>query len=85
MGALAVGRYGRGSDADDIGCSKGLESTLIVSGGGNMESRAWCMEGGRGQGGRDAGGPREEATGAAYTPPVRYSSFWGFVISFLGT
>lgn len=75
VGALAVGMYGRGSDADEIGCSAREEFTLVVSGGGKMETRAWCLEGVGCQGGSDAGGPREEAAESSCAPPVRCSSF----------
>lgn len=69
VGALAVGLYG---------CSNGLESTLVVSGGGKMEVRAWRMGGGCGHGGSGEGRPREEAMGAACAPLVRFTkSFWG--------
>lgn len=67
VGAVAVGLYRRGG-----GVFKGLESTLVVSGGGKMEARAWCLEGGCGPGGDDAGGPREEVMQAACAPPVSY-------------
>lgn len=94
VGALAIGMYGRGSsdahaDAHEIGCFKGLESALVVSGGGKMEARAWCMAGVGGHSGSDAGEPREEAVEAACEqPPVRYSSFFRsemFVAPILGT
>lgn len=76
VGALAVGMYGRGSGTEEIGCFKGLESTLVVSGGGKMETRAWCMEGGCGQGGNDAAEPREEAMEAVCAPPVSCPIPW---------
>lgn len=63
VGALAVGLY------RDI---NGLESTLIVSGGGKMEARSWCMEGACGPGGNHEGSPREEVFEAACAPPVSY-------------
>lgn len=70
VGALAVGMCGRGGAADEIGCSKDLESTLVVSGGGNMEARAWRMDGGRGRDGSDASRHRGQGMNAVGTPRV---------------
>ena len=66
VGALAVGMYGCGGDV------KSLESALVVSGGGKLEVRAWCMEGTCDQGRKNAGGHREEAMNATCAPPVSF-------------
>ncbi len=75
VGALAVGTYGGGSNSDhSLSPEASLKSTLVVSGGGKLEVRAWCVEGVNGGSGneKEKGDCREaEVTGATFASPVR--------------
>lgn len=71
VGALAVGTHGSGSDSDNsLGTEARLKSTLVVSGGGKLEVRAWCVEGVNGGSGNKKGDCYREGK-ATFAPPVR--------------
>lgn len=69
VGALGVGTCG----GNNIRGQTGLQSTLVVSGGGKMEARTWCAGGVGDQGGIESGGrcvPVRFLFAEYFTPPL---------------